>query len=359
MPELRDLFEFYIYGVAPADAAATATEVAVETDLFGGAVVYETHELRYGPDGTPPITLSIFRPAGSGPFPTFLAINKCGAQSLTTEAVRATESWIDGTCGETVEESRGVRDALWPIETIVGRGFALATFHESDVDPDDSLDFDFENGVHPHFASELEAADVPPQTRWGTIAAWAYGMRRVVDYLKTRGDIAQIGVTGHSRRGKAALLAAAFDERIDLAVTHQSGTAGATLSRSFNGESVSAINLFFPLWFNDVFPDFGDNETRLPVDQHLLLAMVAPRPLLVTNGSEDDWADPPGALRALEAAHPVYELLGSPGIVRDMAGEPALEADLGWAVRPGGHSLELQDWELFLQFAEHHFGGEQ
>lgn len=135
---------------------------------------------------------------------------------------------------------------------------------------------------------------------------------------------------GHSRRGKTALWATAQDLRVDGVWAHQSGTGGQALSRHREGESIGAVTLLFPHWFDDVFPRFDGQETRLPLDQHLLLALAAPRPLRATDGDEDAWADPEGARMAVELAAPVFEALEGP--------EPV------WDLRPGVHDVTPQDW---------------
>lgn len=349
-PELLRLFQNYVYGFVPPPAEVSATPGA--SDLLADGVRYEEVTLRYGPEGTPPIHLAIFRPdAASGPVPVFVAPNPCGNQSLIADdRVRLTESPPGAGCPD--ELVRGERSARWPIAEIVARGYALAAFHESDVDPDDARDRNHSDGVHPHFQ-----VDAPEDAQWGTLAAWAYGVTRVVDYLQGAPGIdpARIASVGHSRRGKVALLAAALDERIALAIPHQSGTGGATLSRSDLGESVLSINTIFPHWFDRNFRAFGNNEVSLPVDQHLLIALVAPRAVFVTNGDDDDWADPPGALRAVEAAAPVWRFLtGEDALVHDAEGRPTMDGRLSWASRPGGHDLLPSDWQLFMDFADLH-----
>ncbi len=346
-PELLELFQHYVYGFLPEAVPVEAT-VTDEALLFDASVSYTEVSLAYGPSEVTPISLAIFRPVGVTDAPVLLALNKCGNQSLSfEEAVRETTSWIQSDC----ELTRGFRDSLWPIEAIVARGYALVTFHESDVDPDDVNDREFEDGVHPHFALD----DVPEEARWAMISAWAYGLSRAIDYLQTAEvDATRIATVGHSRRGKAALWAAALDERIAMTIPHQSGTAGATLSRSYLGESVFIINAAFPHWFDGVFNTFANRETQLPIDQHLLIGLVAPRAVFVTNGAADDWADPPGALRAVQAAAPIWELLGSPGLVADDEGIPTQEGPLSWFERPGDHSLLASDWELFMDFADLH-----
>lgn len=332
-PELRDLFQHYIYGYFPA-AVRPEVRVGIEgVSLFEGRVTYREVELALTPEVI--VHLGLFLPSGSVAPPVFLALNPCGnASFVADEQVPVTEGWRSPSC----PAGRGGRADRWPVEAIAARGYALATFHESEIDPDDPADERFADGVHPHIPSGQGF-----RTQWARIAAWAYGLSRAVDYLETASEVdgSRIAVVGHSRRGKAALLAAAFDARIAMAIPHQSGTAGATMSRDNSGESIEMINAAFPAWFNRNFPEFAGQEDRLPIDQHLLLGLVAPRPLLVTNGADDFHANPAGALRSVELATPIYELMGGEGRVV-------------WHERPGGHSLGLEDWLVFMDFADQH-----
>jgi hypothetical protein len=344
-PELQRLFEHYVYGLAPEAPPVSVVLEEPELLLFEGRVRYRGLRIELPP--APPIHLALFLPPGPEPAPVFLALNPCGNHTLLAdERIRASDAWVSVSC----PRGRGGRAERWPIEAIIGRGYALATFHESDVDPDDPSDERFADGIHPHLRP---AADF--RTQWGTLAAWAFGLQRAVDALleepAVRGD--RIIVTGHSRRGKSALLAAAFDPRIAMAIPHQSGTGGATMTRGTTGESVGFINETFPNWFNNLFPEFAGNEDKLPIDQHLLIALVAPRPLLVTNGAGDTHADPMGALRAVEHAEIVYRLYGA-GIARDSSAAPTLDGHLAWHQREGGHSVGAADWEVFMDFADRH-----
>lgn len=350
--ELRDRLAYYLYGYAPAQAVRVdGRSTATVDDLLPG-VRYEEVELTLGEGTAPRVHLALYLPRGATNPPVFLALNKCGNQEVLADPrVAGTTSWIDtAVCGATVEASRGGRASNWPVAEIVRRGFAFATFHESDVDPDTSADRDFSDGVHPHFVPEGRA----PAVRWGRIAAWSWGLSRAVDWLVASGrvDPARIAVVGHSRRGKAALWAGATDDRIGMVIAHQSGTGGAALSRSLVGESVQIINQSFPSWFDDVFPTFANRELRLPVDQHMLLALVAPRPLLLTDGDDDAWADPPGARGAAEAADAAWRLYGQRGLLRETDGRYSLDTRLCWRTRPGAHFLGADDWTTFLDFAE-------
>jgi hypothetical protein len=230
----------------------------------------------------------------------------------------------------------------------------VATFYSGDIDPDRP---DVREGIQPHFQKKGEKAG--PHD-WGTIAAWAWGLQRAVDYLLTTQDIdrTRIAVVGHSRLGKTALLAGAFDERIALVVPHQAGCGGTAPSRGKVGESVKQINNGFPHWFNGAFKEFNDRPDRLLFDQNCLAALVAPRPMLFSNAVEDTWANPEGQFQVLLATDPVYRFLGVEGLGAKEMPPPGklLDSRLGFYLRPGKHSMTKEDWKVFLDFADKHLG---
>jgi (4-O-methyl)-D-glucuronate---lignin esterase len=242
---------------------------------------------------------------------------------------------------------------------LIDRGYAFATYHNADMDPDVH---DFTDGIHPYYAD----LPWPKETHWGTIAAWAWGLQRCVDYLVTEEalDSEGICVTGHSRRGKTALLAGAMDERIALVVPLQSGTGGCALSRNNDQETVERINRVFPHWFNDTFTEFNDNEAQLPIDQHLLMALVVPRPLLDIGGLQDTWANYESALLALKAADPVWKFLGASGMNgtgviqgEDPIGGPNFGTILQYR-RDTPHRIDKGYWRAILDFADLRLGDE-
>lgn len=358
--ELLELFSFYVYGYVPERPIFIGGRRLVSVpDFVPGAVAYEEHEIDLMMTGVPrlgQIHVSLFLPIGAAsPPPVFVAPNRCGNQEVSTDPrIRATTAWFGEDCGASVEETRGVRASHWPIEAIVRAGYAFAAFHESEIEPDDARD-EFDRDVR---ASLAEAAR-DPRLQWGRIAAWAWGVSRVVDFLVPSGlvDPERIAVVGHSRRGKTALLAGARDPRIAMVIAHQSGTGGAALTHVVapGSESVFAINLAFPAWFDDVYPTFAGNETRLPIDQHMLIALAAPRLVLVTDGADDAWAEPTSAEQAVTLADPAWSLYGEPGIIRGADGTHSLDGRLAWRVRPGGHALTHEDWSTFLAFANAHW----
>lgn len=356
--ELKQLFRHYVYGYAPA-APNIETRVELTDGVLDGAATLTEVTIRFAdlPDDAPNITLALFLPADrDGKAPVVLGLNHKGNHAtVDDEAVT-----IPDAATALGADERGVRDDSWCVRYILERGYGFATYHSADVDPDRD---DFSDGIQSYYDADLSG---PPGTEWGTLAAWAWGLQRCVDYLWTDDTVRSdaIAVTGHSRRGKASLLAGATDERIGLVAPHQSGTAGTALSRENSQESVARITGTFPHWFNDTFPAFGEREVRLPVDQHLLIALVAPRPLIDTEGARDYWANPGRALDALRAADPVYDLFGVEGLTGEeplYGGDKISEGTVGRLLqyrRETGHTLNRGYWKAILDFADVHFAGD-
>ena len=361
-PELLELFQHYMYGFAPQAAKVRARVVQSGTSILDGACVLEEVELSFvglGPDA-PTVLLALFLPAhADGPAPVFLGLNKCGNHTVvdSPEVTRREWPWQHSSCSDEANGGRGARDSTWVVKNLVARGYGLATLCVTDVDPDRH---DFGNGIHAHYPDLPH----PDEARWGTIAAWAWGLRRAIDHLVTVPvvDGERIALIGHSRRGKTALLAAALDERVALVVPHQSGTGGMALSRDNDQETVGRITSAFPHWFGGLFAEFAGREERLPFDQHLLVALVAPRPVLDTGGLQDRWANYDSALRCLRAAAPVWELLGARGLVGDGVleeGEDITRESAGELLqfrRNTAHVLDAGYWEAILDFADLNLG---
>ncbi|MFC1547014.1 acetylxylan esterase [Candidatus Neomarinimicrobiota bacterium] len=354
-PELKLLFQHYVYGYLPPKPPLEITIQKLDTMVFKGLATYKevVLNLELPANQSHSMHMSVFIPnEHSGPVPIFVALNACGNHTLTEyEGISVVEHpWQRSSCVKKYAK-RGSRAEFWAVENIIRRGYALTTFCVAAMDPDRH---DWTDGIHAkyHYAPEGE------ETQWGTLAAWAWGIHRVIDYLETDTDIDQdrICATGWSRRGKAALFAAAMDERIDLVIPHQSGTGGMALSRMEPEESVARINQSFPHWFNDNFASFDTAVSRLPVDQHLLIALVAPRPLLDCAGLQDTWASPHLALEAMKAAAPVYELLGESGIVgQGFAVNGIRDVDMGRMLqlqRDTEHTLNMDYWNAMMDFAD-------
>jgi hypothetical protein len=336
-PELLELFRTHVYGRTPEEKPAdfhfvVDTEVP---DLFSGKAVRKEVSIRFsGPGGEGRIRVFLSLPTGcTQPVPVFLLI--C---HLPPEEINLREA-----------------TSFWPVEEIVKRGYAAAAFYTSDVDPDQ--DDGFRNGVHGIFARPGERRS--PEA-WGTIAAWAWGARRIMDYLETEPavDCRQVALVGHSRGGKTALWAGANDERFALVISNSSGCTGAALSRHRQGETVQMINTAFPHWFCENYKKYNGRETQLPIDQHQLLALIAPRRLYINSASEDTWADPEGEFLACLHTEPVYDLFDLPGLeVGSMPtpGSMLHNGYIGYHLRPGGHDLALYDWHRYLDYADKHW----
>ncbi|MEI7684681.1 MAG: acetylxylan esterase [Planctomycetota bacterium] len=356
-PELKNLFQHYMYGTIPGKPANLAFKVErVDPHALGGKATLKEITISFGPPETPKMHLLLVIPnKRSGPAPVFVGLNFEGNHTLLNDPkIRLPLGWVDGNRKGVVknratEESRGISVDRWSLEQNIDAGYAVATVYYGDIVSDRT---DVREGVQNHIKT-----GAPADHDWGAIAAWAWGLQRIVDYLVTDGDIdaTRIIAFGHSRLGKTALLAAAFDERIAAAIPSQAGCGGTAPSRTTNpkAETVKVITKRFPHWFTPTFSKFRDSVDTIPFDQHALIALVAPRPVLLSNALEDQWADPDGQFRLLIAADPVYKLLGSEGLgatKRPSVGG-ALLSPLGFSYREGKHSVTPADWKTFVDFA--------
>lgn len=351
---LREAFQREVYGAWPdAARARILSHTVVDTAAYDGAGRIEQYTLDLAGFTT---HLATVMPAGTnGPVPVVVMQMFCGN--------RAALGWHEGVAGPLSPHAPGCEPdgfTSWtvrrifgrhimepPVADILARGYALAFIYPGDVVPD-------------HAGAAGTALDaLSPDEESGAIAAWAWVYSRAIDVLEAddRFDAGRMAVWGHSRNGKSALLAAAFDPRIDLVIAHQAGTGGTTLSRSDAGESVAQITDSYPHWFNDSFAAHAGREGELPVDQHQLIALMAPRPLLIGGAWRDQWSDPGGSLRAARWATPVYALYGSGGLEQEGLGDFDPGADLAVVMRRGLHGVTAADWAHFLDFLDAHFGG--
>lgn len=377
-PELKFLFERLMYGaIPPKPARFEFTTNLVDPNFLGGKATLKLVTLRFGSSDAPKIDLMLVVPNGrTKPAPVFLAMNFCGNHAIHSDPrIPLTRGWLYDSCQgctnhQATAAARGADAKDWPLEAIVDRGFALAAFCNTDVDSDRA---DVSDGVYAWLAKQQTGSitNAPTHDR-GCIAGWAWGFHRGVDYLVADPDLdaKRIAVVGHSRNGKTALLAAAYDERIALAFPHQAGCGGTAPSRVApalaapkandrpTAETIAVINKSFPHWFNAEFKKFNANPAALPIDQHCLVALMAPRPVLLSNAQDDQWANPSGQFEVLQAADPVYRLLNAGGL--DAARMPELgklvDSRLGYFIRPGKHAMTAEDWAVFLEFAGRHFG---
>jgi (4-O-methyl)-D-glucuronate---lignin esterase len=361
-PELLQIFEREVYGRPPASRLPLrATVDSTVSDALGGTAIRRQVTLRFAAGSeAPAMHLLLYVPAtAKGPVPVFLALNFQGNQAVHAEpGIALATSWLpDDDAGvvnhRATESSRGTESGRFPLAQILAKGYGLATAYYGDLDPDYD---NFQNGVHPLFYKGGQTRPAPGE--WGAIGAWAWGLSRALDYLETDASVnaRAVAVVGHSRLGKAALWAGAQDPRFAMVVSNESGCGGAALSKRIFGETVEAITRQFPHWFTSTFTRYANNEAALPVDQHELLALIAPRPLYVASAAEDLWADPRGEFLSAQAAEPVYRLLGATGLGVDAM--PPIDrpvgGTIGYHVRHGGHDLSAYDWEQFITFADRH-----
>ncbi len=360
-PEILELFREHVYGRSPKRPKNVKYEVtSVDKKALGGkAIRKEVTIYLTGKKDGPKIHVLIYLPAkAKKPAPVFLTLNFYGNHSISKDpGITLSKSWMRNNKKygvvnhKATEKSRGVSSRRWPIEDIIARGYGLVTVYYGDIDPD--FDDGFKNGVHSVF--KMKGADA-----WGSIATWAWGLSCVMDYLEQDNDIdhTKVIVMGHSRLGKTALWAGAADERFAIVISNNSGCGGAALSRRRFGETVWRINTSFPHWFCDNFNKYNKNEDKLPVDQHMLIALMAPRPVYVASAVKDKWADPKGEFLSAKHASPVYRLFGKKGLPVDEmppVDRPVM-GTIGYHVRSGGHDVKPYDWQRYMDFADIHFG---
>lgn len=330
--EILELFRENVYGRVPSTPyAKTFTIVSKDDKAIGGLATLKMVDIKISAgEKELVIHLTLFTPNTGKPSPVFLLIDNRGPQNT--------------------DPTRQKRSEFWPVEEAIARGYAMAVFYNADLDPDNFDDFN--NGIH----AVLDKGS-RNDSSWGTLAAWAWGASRCMDYLETDPDIdsKKVAVVGHSRGGKTALWTGAEDQRFSLVISNESGCGGAALARRRFGETVSIINTAFPHWFCLNYRKYNDNEDNMPADMHMLMGLIAPRSLYIACADEDLWGDPAGSYMALQHALPVFNLFkpssSLPGAIPPL-NTPVTGGRTGFHIRAGGHNMLLKDWNWFMDFAD-------
>ena len=363
-PEILKLFEQNVYGKSPPRTGPVKFEIrSVKTDALGGkATRKEVTVFLSGRRDGPTMDLLLYLPNAVEKPPVFLGLNFYGNQSINSDrGIAMSQHWMRPTMvmgimkNRATEFSRGCRTSCWQADLVVSRGYGLVTAYYGDIEPDHPGGW--KTGIRAALSAKGKDTEFKPDD-WGAIGAWAWGLSRAMDYLEQEAaiDAKRVAIIGHSRLGKTALWAGAQDQRFALVISNDSGCGGAALNRRKFGETVALINKAFPYWFCGNFKQFNDHEERLPVDQHMLIALIAPRPVYIASAEEDLWADPRGEFLAALGADPVYRFLGTEGL--PAAKMPPVEkpvmGTIGYHVRRGKHGVTEYDWRQYLDFADRH-----
>ncbi len=359
-PELLDFFTNNVYGKIPGELTISEVEIMEQSNhaLNGKARRKQVDLLFKKDDRQLHFTILIYLPKTDDKVPLFAGYNFYGNHTITDDVnVIISEAWSRDNPSfgivhnQLTEQSRGVRVNRWPIEKIIDAGMGLATIYYGEVDPDKD---DFSDGVHPFFYTDRQQR--PAANEWGSISAWAWGLSRAMDYFETDKEIdeSKVIVFGHSRLGKTSIWAGVKDQRFAAVISNNSVCGGAALSKRQFGETVGRINSSFPHWFCKNFRNYNRNEEALPVDQHELIALIAPRPVYIASAEEDKWADPKGEFLSAYYATPVYKLYGKKGMPsKEMpAINQPVQNTVGYHIRSGGHDVTDYDWEQYIKWAK-------
>ena len=359
------LFEQHVYGKTPSGPWKLAFETLEEKkDALGGKATRRLIQIRLADVPTwPGMQMMVYSPNGAtGPVPAFLCLSFGGNHAASPETdLPLSDRWQranseKGIVGNrATEASRGTESSRFPLDLILGRGYAVATAYCGDLEPDHA------EGWKDGLRGALQGQGKTWQEgEWGCIGAWAWGMSRMLDGLATLPDIdvKRCAVVGHSRLGKTSLWAGVQDERFAIVISNNSGEGGAALKYRDFGETPAVITTSFPHWFTATYQRYGPDPKTCPVDQHQLLALVAPRPVYVASATEDGWADPKGEFLAAKNAEPVYALYGKAGLGVDEQPAPDTPVGdtIGYHLRTGKHDINAYDWERYLDFADRHYG---
>jgi hypothetical protein len=357
-PEIVKLFEENQFGRAPGRPADMSFKVFDKgTPAFDGKATRKQVTIYLSKDKSgPKIDLLVYVPASaSKPSPLLLNVS-FSANSLAVDDPGVKEGEIWGPDHQKIPASKGRSFGKLPVAKFIDAGYGVATFYYGDLDPDFLGGVPL--GVRALYLKPGQAEPAPDE--WGAISAWAWGASRAMDYLETDPavDAKRVAITGVSRLGKTVMWAGAHDTRFAMTIASCSGEGGAALSRRNYGETIAHLMAptRYPYQFAANWAKFAAHPDQSPVDANLLVALMAPRPVLLQTGNTDKWSDPKGEFLAAIAAGPVYKLFGKQGLDADEvppAGQSILH-DIGYEMHAGGHGMVPSDWDVYLEFMKLH-----
>ncbi len=354
-PEILQLFKDNIYGDLPEKTAGLHFKLLKQdvNALAGKAISKQIRVFFTKKNDAPYMDVLIYLPKIKEPAPVFVGLNFKGNQSVNADPAIIISEKHPVLLIKTNKDSnlvRGEQAERWEVEILIKNGYGVATAYYGD------LELDYSEGWKTGIRTSLQKELNTKPAEWSAIGAWAWGLSRILDYMETdpQIDAKKVIVHGHSRLGKSALWAGANDQRFAAVISNNSGEGGAALARRCFGETTARINTSFPHWFVAKYKKFNDNATALPIDQHMLLALIAPRPLYVASATLDLWADPKGEFLSAKYAELVFKLFGKKGLAREDM--PAPDTSVGetvrYHIRTGKHSILLFDWQQYMDFAK-------
>jgi len=361
-PEIFRLFETNIYGRSPGRPPKMAFEVfeAGVPALGGKAIRKQVTVHFFGQGAGPKMDILFYLPApAKKPVPLILTLNFSGNHRIAADpGIKIGEVWDRNRKVKlAAPEKAGATSDRWEIEKLLAQGYGLATIYYCDIEPDFIGGMQY--GVRPLYFKPGQTEPAPDE--WGALAVWGWGLSRAMDYIETDKaiDVQRVAILGQSRLGKTVLWAGARDTRFAMVLASCSGEGGAALARRNYGETAKNMAVNFGYQFCGNYQKYGDRVDQMPVDAHELLALIAPRPLYLSTGSEDQWSDPKGEFLAAVAASPVYRLLGQQGLNTDQM--PPLDqpimGTIAFHTHTGGHAITSFDWDQYLVFAGRHLQG--
>jgi hypothetical protein len=364
--EILQAYFTNMYGRTPAVTTHLRFEITkVDPKALDGLATRKEITIHLFDDpAAPTIALMLYIPnQRTKPAPAFLGLNYFGNQCVHPDpSITASTLWMRPMAANGVvnnratEATRGTHALRWPLELALKRGYAVATYYYGDLEPDHADGW--KTGLRGYLLRREGRTELAAD-EWGALGVWAWGLSRAMDYLVTDAaiDPKQVAVFGHSRHGKTALWCGAQDERFAIVISNDSGEGGASLSRRNFGETIAVSLHSAAYWYCGNYRKFSDRADALPTDQHMLLALAAPRPLYVASAEKDALADPKGEFLSAVHAAPVYRLYGLTGLgVTEMPGvEHPIGDTIGYHLRAGEHNILAYDWEQFMTFADRHY----